>query len=210
MIGVFGGTFDPVHHGHLRPALELLESLQLQEVRMIPSAVPPHRDSPIASEQTRLAMLQLAVVDEPRLVVDEREIRRGGSSYMVDTLRSLRDEKGDVPLCLLLGSDAFLGLPDWHEWRELLTLAHIVVAHRPGWQMEKSEMGELSGLLDNCEVSSVSALSAKPAGHILLQQVTPLAISATGIRRMINEGKSARFLMPDRVWDYIRTNKLYQ
>lgn len=210
MIGVFGGTFDPVHHGHLRPALELLESLQLQEVRMIPCAVPPHRDSPIASEQTRLAMLQLAVVDEPRLVVDEREIRRGGSSYMVDTLRSLRDEKGDVPLCLLLGTDAFLGLPNWHEWRELLTLAHIVVAHRPGWQMEKSEMGELSGLLDNREVSSVSALSAKPAGHILLQQVTPLAISATGIRRMINEGKSARFLMPDRVWDYIRTNKLYQ
>lgn len=210
MIGIFGGTFDPVHYGHLRPALELLESLQLHEVRMIPCAVPPHRETPIASGQARLAMLQLAVVDEPGLVADDRELQRGGPSYMVDTLRSLREELGDVPLCLLMGSDAFLGLPSWHEWRQLLTLAHIVVAHRPGWRMDKPEMGELSGLLEKHEVTTASMLSAKPAGHILLQSVTPLAISATGIRRSIQEGKSARFLIPERVWDYIQTNKLYR
>jgi nicotinate-nucleotide adenylyltransferase len=210
MIGIFGGTFDPVHYGHLRPALELFESLSLQEVRMVPCATPPHRDLPVAAAKDRLAMLQLAVRDEPGMVVDEREMARGGRSYMVDTLRSLREELGDVPLCLLLGSDAFMGLATWHEWQQLVTLAHIVVAHRPGWQLDQLGTGELSRLLKMREITSAEMLSGTPAGHIMLHPVTPLAISATAIRALIAEGKSARFLLPDKVWEYIQTNKLYR
>ena len=210
MIGIFGGTFDPVHYGHLRPALELAELLSLQEVRLIPCATPPHRDLPQASAEHRLDMLQLAVSDEPGLVVDERELQRGGCSYMVDTLRSLREELGDTPICLLLGSDAFMELASWHEWQQIIALAHIVVAHRPGWQLEQLDRGEITELLEQSQVSSAELLAGSPAGHILLQPVTPLAISATAIRALIAAGRSARFLVPDRVWEYIDLNKLYR
>ncbi len=133
-IGVFGGTFDPIHCGHLRTAFELWQELQLAEVRFLPTGTPPHRDQLYASPELRLKMVQAAVADQPSFVVDDREVRRSGVSYSVDTLTELRREYPHRSLCLLLGMDAFLGLPHWHRWRELLTLAHIVVAHRPGWR----------------------------------------------------------------------------
>lgn len=210
MIGIFGGTFDPVHYGHLRPALELLESLPLQEVRLIPCAVPPHRDPPVATSEQRLAMLRLAVEGVAGLVVDERELKRGGPSYMVDTLYSLRQEMGEIPLCLLLGSDAFLGLPEWHQWQQILQLAHIVVAHRPGWQVDAHKKSELSELLKEREVTSARLLSESSSGQILLHPVTPLDISATTIRQLVRAGKSGRFLTPDKVWEYIQSNELYR
>ena len=133
-IGLFGGTFDPIHYGHLRTAFELWQELRLAEVRFLPTGSPPHRDDPLASSELRLAMVRAAVADQPAFVVDDREIRRTGISYSVDTVTELRAEYPDRSLCLLLGMDAFLGLPNWHRWRDLLGLAHIVVAHRPGWK----------------------------------------------------------------------------
>lgn len=210
-IGVFGGTFDPVHFGHLRSALELLEQLSLQHILLIPSAVPPHRDVPYATAEQRLAMLRLAVEGQPGLLVDEREIRRTGSSYMIDTLDSLRAELGETPLCLILGVDAFLGLPGWHKWQKLLELAHIVVAHRPGWQLDKSRMPQiLQQAVQGRWVTDGQALCSKPAGSVLLQGVTQLDISATEIRERIAEGKSANYLLPAQVWQYIQKQDLYR
>lgn len=209
-VGVFGGTFDPIHFGHLRPALELTEQLSLQSMLLVPCAVPPHRPQPQASVGQRMAMLQLAVDGEPALQIDDRELRRAGPSYMVDTLASLREELVDTPLCLCLGVDAFLGLPGWDRWHELLELAHIVVAHRPGWQLdEKSMKGELGALMTLHRQRDVSAIAERKAGAILLRPVTQLAISATAIRRHIRAGHSARYLLPDAVWQYILEQKLY-
>ena len=135
MVGVVGGTFDPIHDGHLRMALEVANRLALDEVRFIPSAKPPHRDEPDATDLQRLNMVELAIMGEARFILDDREYRREGDSYMVDTLESLRDEMGrDVSLILILGSDAFLGLTSWHRWQRLLELTHIAVVVRPGFE----------------------------------------------------------------------------
>jgi nicotinate-nucleotide adenylyltransferase len=210
-IGVFGGTFDPVHFGHLRPALELMEALSLEQVHLIPCAIPPHRDIPRAEETHRLEMLRRAVAGQPGFVVDERELRRGGVSYMVDTLASLRDEFGERPLCLLLGMDAFLQLHRWHRWTEIPELAHVVATHRPGWELDSvSVAGPMAELLAQRRVARAETLSSEPAGRILLQSVTQLDISATAIRRAVCEGRSARYLTRDAVLEYIAEHDLYQ
>ncbi len=208
-VGIFGGTFDPIHFGHLRPALELHESLGLAETRFLPAGIPPHRDPPVASAEQRLAMVRLAVAGVPGFTVDERELRRPGPSRMVDTLVSLRDELGDRPLCLLLGADAFLGLPEWHRWEELIGLAHIVVAHRPGWSLESAPQNEAVALWRACGSERVEQLTAASAGSVLLQPVTQLAIAATALRRLAADGRSLRFMVPEPVRDYIEQEKLY-
>jgi nicotinate-nucleotide adenylyltransferase len=210
-VGVFGGTFDPIHFGHLRPALELYEQLGLQRVHIIPCAVPPHRPQPHASAEQRLAMLELALTGQPELVIDTRELERSGPSYMADTLASLREEVGETPLCLLLGVDAFLGLPGWKRWEQLLELAHIVVAHRPGWQLQQENMPQaLRQALSSRWLESASQLRECPAGRVWLQGVTQLAISATDIRERIAAGYSANYLLPATVWQYIQQQGLYR
>ena len=133
-IGIFGGTFDPIHYGHLRTAFELLQALRLTEVRFMPAGNPPHRESPVANAEVRLQMVMAATEGQHGFLVDDREIRREGPSYSVDTLATLRAEHPDRSLCLIVGMDAFLGLPKWYQWREILQLSHVVVAHRPGWR----------------------------------------------------------------------------
>ena len=143
-IGVLGGTFDPIHYGHLRTAFELWQALKLAEVRFLPTGNPPHRERTLADAALRVEMVRAAVADQPPFVVDDREVRRAGASYTVDTLTELRSENPERSLCLLLGMDAFLGLPNWHRWRELFDLAHVVVAHRPGWKAPlHGPLGEL-------------------------------------------------------------------
>lgn len=210
-VGIFGGTFDPIHFGHLRPALELCERLQMQRMLMIPCSVPPHRPQPQADAEQRLTMLYRAVEGEPLLQVDERELQRSGPSFMVDTLASLRQELGETPLCLCLGVDAFLGLPGWDRWEQLLELAHIVVAHRPGWALEQGALPEaLAALMADHSSNDAASLAASSAGTILLQAVTQLDISATAIREAIAAGGSARYLLPETVWATIREHSLYR
>lgn len=209
-IGILGGTFDPIHFGHLRTALELKEALGWSEVRWIPASVPPHRGVPAAGPAARLAMVRAAVAGESSFTVDERELNRPGPSYMVDTLASLREEFGETPLCLILGLDAFLGLPHWHEWRQIPQLAHLVVAHRPGWRVEQAAGAERAAVALLERRTDPVALSASPAGAVVLQAVTPLAISATEIRRTIAAGRSPRYLLPDPVWDIIEKQNLYR
>jgi nicotinate-nucleotide adenylyltransferase len=200
--GVFGGTFDPVHFGHLRTAFELLQALRLEEVRFIPAGRPPHRDVPLADAGLRLAMVRAATADQPGFSVDDRELRRSGPSYSVLTLAELRAEDPARPLCLLIGMDAFMGLPTWHRWHELLELAHVVVARRPGWSAPAE--GTLGELLGHRGTTRVEDLHEHPSGRILVQSVTQLEISSTELRNIVAAGTDPRYLVPDPVRDVIQ------
>ncbi len=206
-IGIFGGTFDPVHVGHLRTAHELLTSLDLAEVRFIPSRIPPHRPPAVAPEALRLRMLEAALEGLPGFIVDDRELRRPGPSYMVDTLASLRSEQPARPLCLLLGLDAFIGLPTWHRWRDVTDLAHVVVARRPGIAQDVG--GEAGELLRAHSITDCRELARSPAGRVLLLDVTQLEISSSAIRRLVADGGDPRFLVPDAVRELIVKTHIY-
>ncbi|CAE6939047.1 MULTISPECIES: nicotinate-nucleotide adenylyltransferase [Pseudomonas] len=207
-IGLFGGTFDPVHIGHLRSALEVAEFMGLDELRMIPSARPPHRDTPQVSPQDRLAMVAEAVAGLAPLMVDDRELKREQYSYSIDTLESFRAELApDDQLFLLLGWDAFCGLPGWHRWQELLQHCHILVLQRPDADIDAPEA--LRDLLAARSTSDPQSLSG-PGGQISFIWQTPLAVSATLIRSLLGSGKSVRFLVPDAVLSYINTHGLYR
>lgn len=206
-IGILGGTFDPIHIGHLRGALEVAEQFGLDELRLIPCARPPHRQSPQVSAADRLAMVRCAVDGVPPLTVDDRELRRERPSYTIDTLESLRGElAADDQLFLLLGWDAFCGLPGWHRWQELLDHCHILVLQRPEAASEPPEA--LRNLLAARSVGDPQAL-AGPGGHIAFVWQTPLEVSATQIRERLASGRSVRFLVPDAVLAYIHAHGLY-
>jgi nicotinate-nucleotide adenylyltransferase len=206
-IGIFGGTFDPIHFGHLRTAFELLQSLRLSEMRFMPAGNPPHREVTVAGAEQRLAMVQAATEGQPGFVVDDREIRREGLSYSVDTMRTLRADFPQRALCLIVGMDAFLGLPKWHQWRELLELAHLVVAHRPGWRAPS--MGPLGELLVDRGTGRINDLHESRAGCIYIHAVTQLEISSTEVRKSIAAGRDPRYLMPDAVRAIIEQTGCY-
>jgi len=206
-VGLFGGTFDPIHFGHLRAAFELTELLDLDRVLFIPAADPPHRGRPLADAQTRLAMVRAAVEDEESFHVDDRELRRPGPSYTVLTLEELRREHGDTPLVLLLGMDAFLGLPTWHRWQELLELAHVAVAHRPGAALPSS--GELGRLIEQCRARDRAEIAAAPAGRVFVHPGTQLDISSTDLRAALRAGRDPRYLMPEPVRRMINATGIY-
>jgi nicotinate-nucleotide adenylyltransferase len=208
MIGILGGTFDPIHFGHLRPALDMQQALGFEEVRLLPCRQPPHRDQPHATPEQRLTMLQLATLGEAGLCIDERELHRDGPSYMVDTLLSLRAERGDSSLALLIGMDALHGLDRWQRWRELVDLCHLVVATRPGWSAP--QQGAVADLVRERQVADAAQLRELPAGKLMFCPVTALDISASRIRALVADGKSARYLLPDAVLEYIQMTGLYQ
>lgn len=208
MIGIFGGTFDPIHHGHLRCAWEIAEQLELSEVRMLPCGQPPHRTAPLASPEQRRRALELALTGQSVLRLDTRELDRPGPSYMVDTLTALRAEVGAHALCLILGQDAFNGLASWNRWERIPELAHLVVITRPG--VELPEHGPIAELVEQRSVESLDELRARPAGAILFRTVTALGFSASGIRRQLASGRSPRYLLPDAVLDYLLQEGVYQ
>jgi nicotinate-nucleotide adenylyltransferase len=206
-MGILGGTFDPVHYGHLRAAVEAAEKLGLDDLRLLPAGTPPHRAQPVASAAQRLAMLQLAVARCPGLQVDDLEVRRPGCSFMVDSLTAIRKEIGDSPLLLLVGQDAANELDTWHRWRDVFDLAHLVVMRRPDAHF--SCRAELSEQIDRRRVEGPDRLQGATAGLVLSLEITQLDISSTAIRELFAAGRSPRFLMPDDVIDYIRQQLLY-
>ena len=206
-IGLFGGTFDPIHYGHLRTAFELWQELRLAEIRFMPTGSPPHREQPYATPELRLAMVEAAVASQPAFVVDDREVRRTGVSYSVDTLTEVRKEFPDRSLCLLLGMDAFLGRPNWHRWRELLDLAHIVVAHRPGWKAPT--MGPLGEVMVDHGTGTIRDLHQNPSGRVYVHAVTQLEISSTELRQLIIAGRDPQYLVPEEVRQIIQETRCY-
>lgn len=197
-LAVFGGTFDPIHLGHLSVAWEAAELLNA-EVRLLPASVPPHRPPPVANAAQRVAILRAALQRQSRLSLDTRELERSGPSYTFDTLLDLRAEHGERPLVLLIGADAFTGLPGWHRWRELFTVAHVGVLSRPG--VDASLPDELQREVDLRRVDDAAALHGKPAGLIVELAVTPLEISATRIRELLAAGRDPRYLLPCGLFD---------
>lgn len=212
-VGLLGGTFDPIHFGHLRMAEELAEALGIEQVRFIPAGCPPHRGQPRAESRHRLEMARRAVAGNSRFVLDDREIVRDRPSYSVDTLTDLRAElPSGTPLVLFMGSDAFLGLTTWHEWPRLFDLAHIAVAHRPGFSpslWEDALPDPLRRQLDKRITEQAEDLASMPAGRVLLRSITQLDISASQIRDRCLRGRSLRYLLPDPLIDYITENHLY-
>ena len=206
-IGIFGGTFDPIHHGHLRTALELSESLSLAQVLFMPCASQPLRAAPAAPAATRLSMVNAAVRDEARFALDTRELDRAGPSYSVDTLTALRREYPGRSLCLLLGMDAFLSLPRWHRWEDLAELAHIVVAHRPGWNAP--QRGVLGKLLEQRGTARVADIHEACSGRVLVTPVTQLEVSASRIRAFVATGADPKYLVPNGVREIILETECY-
>lgn len=192
-LAIFGGTFDPVHLGHLSVAWEAAELLDA-EVRLLPANVPPHRDVPVASATQRAAILREALKGQSRLALDTRELDRPGPSYTIDTLHELRAEHGDRPLVLLVGADAFAQLASWHRWRELFELAHIGVLSRPGVSARLPD--ELERELAGRRVADAAKLRVLPAGKVIELAVTPLETSATRIRELLAAGRDPRYLLP--------------
>ncbi|MCB1761020.1 MAG: nicotinate-nucleotide adenylyltransferase [Gammaproteobacteria bacterium] len=202
MIGILGGSFDPIHYGHLRTALEVQQALGLEEIRLIPLRSPPHRGALGTDPETRLEMVRAAVADNPVFRVDARELSRAGKSYTLDTLLSLREEIPETPICLLLGNDAFRGFPGWHLPLEILQQAHLVVMERPG--------EDAPALYPSRHARDADELRAAPGGRVLLQPVTQLEISATQIRALLKRGRSPRYLLPDAVLEIIEQRGLYR
>lgn len=209
MIGIFGGTFDPVHNGHLRTCLDVQESVGLDEVRLVPVSRAVHREQPVAPPGVRLALVRAAVRETPGLVVDDREISRGGASYTYDTLRSVRRDLGpESPLCLILGADAFSGFLSWHRPLDILGEAHIIVMERPGHVLR--EDGALGELVGERRVRDADSLRTRAAGSVFSVPVTQLEISATDVRRRLAEERSISFLVPACVEEIIGRLGLYR
>lgn len=208
-IGILGGTFDPIHLGHIHLANEMYQRLHLQTVRFIPCYQPVHRNQPLASPQHRLAMVKLAVATQPEFQVDDREIRRGGPSYMIDTLFSLREEIGaNTPLCLIMAADAFAGFDQWHHWQEMLELTHIVVASRPDHPLFFNT--NIMELIRQKQIQDHKLLRQQSSGYILLLDIPDLPISATEIRALLASGKKPNKALSPQVLQYIKKHKLYR
>jgi len=208
VICILGGTFNPIHHGHLRLSIELYERLNLESVLLIPSAHPPHRAQPSVSSQRRLEMVQVAIAGVEGLSVDDRELRRQGPSYMIDTLKSLREDYPRNPLCLILGMDAFLGLPSWHEWKQLLTYAHFLIVRRPDTLLPEKNI--MQDFFKAHQAASKEDLKKQIAGMIWMEEIPALNISATYIRRLIAVGKNPHYLLPPAVLDIINSHLMYR
>lgn len=208
MIGIFGGTFDPIHYGHLRTALDVQQCLSLDEVRFIPCGEPPHRDKPVAESLQRLAMVRAAIAGQKGFSVDDREIRREGPSYMVDTLTSLKHDLKTESLCLILGMDAFNGLEQWHQWQHIFELANIAVMKRPA-ETGQIEMNKNLMLQVKDRIVEVTDLQKKQNGGICFVSVTQLDISATMIRQQWQQGKDIHLFLPESVLTLIQQQNIY-
>lgn len=208
MIGLLGGAFDPVHCAHLRLAVEAAERLRVEAVRFVPLAGARHRAAPVAAAALRVAMLEAAIAGEPRFAVDRRELERGGVSYTVDTLRSLREELGQRPLVWLLGMDAFAGLTHWHRWTELERLAHLAVVRRPGAALPGDPA--LEAFVARTAVATPQGLAGRAAGGLVFLDPPLLEISGSAIREAVASGRSVRWLVPDPVLDIIASTGLYR
>lgn len=216
-IGILGGTFNPIHYGHLRMAQELVDALNFDEVRFIPAANPPHKTTPTISAEHRAAMVQLGIANNAAFTFDDCELRRTGASYMIDTLQSLREELGaQTGITLIMGSDAFTKFDTWHRWEEIIHLCHIALVQRP--QVQRPQMRAdnhklpkvLETFLHNHYTENADDLHTAPAGFVTMRQVTALDISSTAIRHTLHHKGSVRYLVPDNVIDYIQMHQLYQ
>jgi len=207
-VAVLGGTFDPVHHGHLRLAIDIAETLGVEELRLMPGYQPVHRNNPSATAEQRLKMLQLAVEDIDILTVDDRELRRKGPSYTLLSLQEIRAEiGGDKPLYFILGEDAFNQFDSWYQWKDLINYAHLLVAVRPGKHPDVS--GELKTFIHENEYKG-DGFPQTPSGNLVWLDNPMLEIASRDIRQRIIHNKNIRYLLPVNVFNYLESLKIYR
>lgn len=207
---LYGGTFDPVHEGHLAVARAAMAACAAEGIALLPAADPPHRNAPGASAQQRADMLHLAVKGQAGLGVDVSELQRAGPSFTIDTLRAWRTEHGDrASLGFVVGADAFLDLATWREWRALLDMAHWVVAHRPGSPLE-ALAEPLASACQGRWAMDAWALHAAPGGRLLHLALPPQPESATALRQALALGQSHPLGLPPAVAEYIAAHRLYR
>ncbi len=210
MIGILGGTFNPIHNGHLHLAERLKQTLGFEAIRFMPAAIPALKDMPNVSAKQRADMVKLAIVDHPTFQIDTRELERAGSSYTIDSLVSLRKELGDkVSICWLIGSDAFARLNTWHRWNELLNHCHFVVVKRPHSE-EINWNAEVKSLVEAHQTNDANTLKNSANGKVLIQEIEALDISSTQIREKIASKTNVSDVMPRSVIHYIQQHQLYQ
>ncbi len=206
IIAVLGGTFDPIHKGHVQIAEEIYSHLPCHEIRFIPCKIPLLKAAPNATVEQRLEMLNIALSDRSHVVIDTRELERKTPSYMVETLKSLRDDFPSQPLALILGMDAFALLPKWHDWQSLMGLCHIVVLNRPGYNIDEC----LNPWIQEHQVTNYLHLNEQPAGLIYFHMMPPIDISSTEIRNEIEHGDLPATYLPDKIFEYVRKHRLYR
>ena len=217
MIGIFGGSFDPIHFGHIKSALTLLERFEFEQICFIPCQLSPHKESSHADARHRWQMLNLVCDSHPKLIADDQELKRQPPSYTIDTLLKLRKEYGEQQsLVLILGVDAYLNFCAWHRFEEILKYCHIILVKRPGYSIDKKTSGVEKNT--DCEreyynlnnVEEIKELTNSPNGKIYLSNLEEHDVSSTMIRNIISEGHQPKYLIPGNVWNYIRRNKLYK
>ena len=206
-IGIYGGTFDPIHNGHLTIATAMMQTLNLQSVQFIPNNYPIHRDTPVANAQHRLAMLRIATENNPAFIVNDIELNRAGPSYTVDTLKQLREENPSQTLCLLIGEDAFAKINQWHEWESLPDLVHLIIFNRPG--VKRPYAPEIEALIQARETKNIADLSQQEAGFIMQNISDLIDLSATQVRGKLKAGKDVSDDIPEGVCGYIQEHQLY-
>lgn len=208
-VAIMGGTFDPIHNGHLRTAVDIVDRFHFSELRLVPCFQPVHKSHPSVTAMQRLDMVSLAVRHHPNLIVDDREIKRSGPSFSIDTLIELRHELGpDTSITMVVGMDSFISLPRWHQWQRILNYAHVLVVSRPGWHPEFSI--ELQELVEKSRAQTTAELQSAPAGKIHMETLTALGISSSMIRSLCEHNKSIAYLLPESVHAYIDQHTLYQ
>ena len=209
LIGILGGTFDPIHNGHIRLAIEVLEKLKLDEVKLIPANIPPHRPTPFASSADRKKMIKLAISDEKKLSIDLREIENGNISYTVNTLKSLRDEFSNDIIFLIIGVDVFNMIDGWKEWQSLLNYTHIIVANRSS-DNEENISGALRKWRNENKIDDINFLTSALSGYIYYIDTPIVEISSSMIRKHYTKHKNIEKYLPSNVITYIKENNLYK
>lgn len=206
-IGFLGGTFDPIHFGHLRPALEIQQALNLQSLYLMPNYIAPHKEKSLANTQQRIDMVKLAIQETPELQLNTQELLRSTPSYTIDTLKLLRQQYPETPICFIMGMDSLINFDSWYQYQEILDYCHIVVSHRPGWDPTFNEV--VSALLTKHQIQNPALLHSALAGHIYFQSTSQLAISSSHIRDLLAAKRSINFLTPQSVCTYIKEQHCY-
>ena len=207
-IGFLGGTFDPVHFGHLRPALEIGESLSLQKLFLMPNHIAPHKSSTQCTSLQRSKMVKLAIASQPMMDIDTRELNRDKASYTIDTLKELKKIYPNTPICFIMGMDSLLNFNSWYKWQEILDYCHLVVSQRPQWHPNFNST--IEDVLRQCQTTNKQDLHKTSHGKIYFQDTSQLDISSSYIRQLIHKQQSIDFLVPENVSQYIKKHKLYQ